>query len=439
MNILLIINDALRPDHLGCYGYLKETSPNIDKLAEEGVVFENVFSTSSHTVPCIVSILMGQTPAVHGIKNTKRYEMWIKNDIWKDRITPLKILENEGYLVDGELVLRWKPLGFKRDTKGEKIESYFEQNRNKKWFFLAEPYTTHLPYNPSENYFRMFLDKGYKPDNETLEHLQIIRTKLIVHPPGLVSKLEAGESDPIPDHEADEAHKRTVGIVNLNPCDKPAITALYDGEIRIFDNMIGKWIQKLKKLKILDKTLIIITSDHGEELMERGHVGHSSCNLMGTLYDESIKVPLIIRYPEKLPQGLRIKNLVSQIDIIPTVLELLEIPIPGFVEGNSLLPSIQNRGLKIRKEIFAETIPAGWQARKHDDRIIYCMRTKKWKLIINTDEKVKTKKYELYNLKSDPCEKNNIYSPAHYAVNTLLPKLQSYIKKAKKTALFFNN
>ena len=343
MNVLLILEDALRPDHLGCYGYRKATSPNIDNLAREGVVFKNAFATASHTLPPIVSLLMGQWSCTHGVVSPARFQQWVASASWRERDTPLKMLAHRGFLVDGEMVMRWRPLGFTRDTDGGDMPEYFHRHRREPWFFMAEPYPTHLPYNPPEEYFRMFLDPGWKRREGTEERLKVVRSCLIVHPSGVMSKLEAGESEALPDNQSDDAHKRTAGTVDLLPQDEPAIRALYDGEVRVFDDLVGSWVARLGELGILDETLIVITADHGEELMERGHVGHCSCNLKGTLHDESIRVPLILRYPPGLPKGKWIDWQVSHVDLMPTIFDLLGTGAPRVHGGR--LPCPPHAGL----------------------------------------------------------------------------------------------
>jgi arylsulfatase A-like enzyme len=432
MNILFILEDALRPDHLGCYGYKKNTSPHIDRIAAEGVVFENTYATASHTLPPIVSMIMGQTTAKHGVVSPERFSKWINSRFWEKRDTPLKLMHKSGYKIDGELVMRWKPLGFTRDTPTQDMESYFERNRNADWFFMAEPYPTHLPYNPPEEYFHQFLDREYTASERTREVLSVVRSKLIVHPSGLISKLEAGEKEPLPDTESDEQHKRSAGTADLQVEDGLPIRALYDGEIKVFDDMVGKWIQKLEELDILDKTLVIIVSDHGEELMERGCVGHSSCNLKGTLYDESIHVPLIFRLPGVLPAGKRVQNQISQIDIMPTILDILGLSIPDYMEGRSALPLILGKEGAFREEIYAETTPAGWQALADDHRIIRCIRTSKSKLIQTVDENTAIERFELYDLLSDPGERENIYSAGHPEFRRLNRMLADYIALSRK-------
>ena len=180
--------------------------------------------------------------------------------------------------------------------------------------------------DPPHEYYEKFLDPGFRPSLHILEHIQIVRSKMLVHPPGVVSAMEAGQQDTI--GKADESHERSVGVVQLEPEDTPGIVALYDGEVRVFDDLVGRWVNKLADLGLLDETLIVITADHAEELMERGRVGHSSCNLHGTLYDESIIVPLILYGPRVLPRGRVVENQVSQIDVMPTLMALLGLPMP---------------------------------------------------------------------------------------------------------------
>jgi arylsulfatase A-like enzyme len=263
--------------------------------------------------------------------------------------------------------------------------------------------------------------------------MEVVRSRLIVHPSGVASRLEAGGQDPLPDSQADAAHKRTAGTVDFVPeLDRPAVNALYDGEVRVFDDLLGRWVRRLEELGLLDDTLIVVLADHGEELLERGHVGHCSCNLKGTLYDECIRIPLILRLPGKLPAGRVVRRQVSQIDVMPTVLELAGLPIPQFVEGISLLPLILGQTERFRQEAFAETTPAGWQSLPGDDREIWCVRTERWKLILNTDAAGRARRFELYDLAADPGETRNLYAPGHPAARRLGGDLQAYIDRARR-------
>jgi arylsulfatase A-like enzyme len=217
--------------------------------------------------------------------------------------------------------------------------------------------------------------------------------------------------------------------------DRPALHALYDGEVRVFDDLVGRWTAALEELGVLDDTLVVVVADHGEELLERGHVGHSSCNLRGTLYEESIKVPLIMRYPRRLPGGAVVQRQISQIDVMPTILDLLGIPAPDFMDGSSLLPLVEGAQTGPPREAYAETTPAGWQALRDDRRELWCVRTDRWKLVANAERGSDPHRFELYDLHTDPGERTNLYRHGHPAALELEPKLRSYIDRARRVEL----
>ena len=231
MNVLVIMNDALRPDHMGCYGYPRNTTPNCDRLAAEGVRFEQCIAVSSHTFPPVVSICTGRDTASHGLMTPDDYARWMKEGMGR---TPLHALAERGMSVDGELVMRWAPLGFKRDCND--FDEYVETHRDRSWFYYAEPYPTHLPYNPPRAYYEPFVDEDFQPDEAARERLEIVRTRMILHPPDVRAAMEAGVQDAIGD--GDEAHKRSSAIVEFQPDDEPGVRALYDGEVRVFDDMV---------------------------------------------------------------------------------------------------------------------------------------------------------------------------------------------------------
>jgi len=428
MNVLFIMADALRPSNLGCYGYRKNTSPSIDRLAKNGVLFKNVIATAPHTVPSVLSLMTGLSGAAHGVFNQKTFGKWLKR---KPEKSPIHLMQEKGMLVDGELVMRYHPLGFKRDTKTEDIINYFSSHRLDDWFFLAEPYSTHLPYNPPQKYYKMFLPGGLEPDSDSEGRLSVVKSRLLVYPPDKKSRVEAGEKDVLPDDDNDESHKRTFGKVKLTEKESPFITALYDGEVRVFDDLVGRYIDELDRLEIIDDTLIIITSDHGEELLERGHVGHSSCNLSGTLYDESIKVPLIMHLPKFLPAGKVISEQIAQIDIMPSIFELLDLELTTRCDGKSLLPLIFDKENNFRNVAFSETIPAGWQALDSEKREMWSARTNNFKLILKSAFFSNEYEYEFYNLVEDTKELENCYDPCFPVCSELTKNLIEYINLAR--------
>ncbi len=193
MNVLLILGDALRRDHMGCFGYAKDTTPTIDRLAKEGILFRNCASNSAHTAPPTISSLTGMDAVTHGIMTAQDYAPWIEKDPWKKRPIPTRVLAENGYRVDGDLVKRWAPTGFTEDILD--VNAYMEAHRDENWFYFAQPYPTHLPYNPPPSYYDMFIEPGYAPGPDAQARLEIIRSQMICHPPGTTAALETDQEE----------------------------------------------------------------------------------------------------------------------------------------------------------------------------------------------------------------------------------------------------
>jgi len=132
------------------------------------------------------------------------------------------------------------------------------------------------------------------------------------------------------------------GTVNFEPEDREPMHALYDGELALLDREIERTVKTLERMGLLENTLIIIGADHGEELLEHGFVGHASTSGEAHLYDEIVNIPFLISFPKKIPSTV-IRTQVRGIDVMPTVLDLLKIPIPDYLEGRSLMPVIKGR------------------------------------------------------------------------------------------------
>ena len=207
---LLLDTDGYVTEGTGANFFVAKDGVLYTAMTRNGVVFDRAIATAPHTLPPIVSMIMSQTTATHGVVNCERFAAWQDGRAWANVRTPLHTLADNGFLIDGELVTRWKPLGFTTETPSDQIGAFFERRRARPWFFYAEPYPTHLPYDPPEECLRLFLPADYRPEADTPERMRVVRGCLIVHPSGCISKLEAGEKDPLPDDQSDSAHKRTV-------------------------------------------------------------------------------------------------------------------------------------------------------------------------------------------------------------------------------------
>jgi arylsulfatase A-like enzyme len=420
MNVLFIIADALRADRLHCCGNPQQTSPVIDRLAREGVLLTNVIANANHTVPALVSAFTGLDVLSHGINDQVTFQRW--GDLWRGRRTPFHVLRDHGYVVAGDDPPVYVPLGF--DVGGRDVRANVRKHADRPFFIWHRTEETHLPYNPRPPYDTAFLPQCFVMSDSVRQRLQVIRTCLVVHRPGLTARVESGSADAI----EMEGYQRTVGVAEFTESDRPAVLGLYDGCVKMLDEEVELYLSLLEEMRILEDTLVVLTSDHGEQLLERGAVGHSSCSLEGNLYEENIRVPLILRCPAILPRGKVIDCQVSQVDIMPTLFELLDLEMPEWADGRSLVPIIFGQQTDFCEEAYAATSPCGWQALDNDQRMIWCIRRPPWKLIRYSSPQT-ADKHELFNLRDDPGERHNLIDSHPDVGLPLQRKLNAWIAR----------
>ena len=409
-NILLFTIDACRPDHFGCYGYNRNTTSNIDRLARDGVLFTHAFSQSAWTTPGMISIFTSLYPPTHGVDAKDRT---LEDDV----LTLTKVLKKNGYaapvlpkFVD---IPNYWHLGFEvvdkkqfQAEEGEDLLKLLEAYKDQRFFIWYHYHGLHLPYNPQNPYDKIFQEDIFSGISADTEAVSVVKKKSVIKN----------------------------NSVNFNSTDRKVIIALYDGQVRQLDDYIGQLTEKMKKWGILDNTIIIVTSDHGEELFEHGFIGHASTSLNAKLYDEIIHIPLIIWWPKKIKHRV-VDELVQQIDVMPTILDILGLPIPEGVQGYSLVPSIQGKPANNLRPVFCETILGGYQSTKEmEDIKLRCVRTKEWKLIYTntltsnvSSEGTGNGKYELYNFSSDLNEERNVFENHPEVAKELKKKLFHWI------------
>ncbi len=405
-NVILITLDALRPDHLGCYGYKRNTSPNIDKIAQEGVIFTQAISQAPHTAPSVTSLITSTYPNIHNLKD------------WGYQFNPSlhlhtlpEVLRHYGYktcLISNQL-----PLSLIKDLKRGFItyntiqtETYgppekqvkineitdwainwLQDNKHNKFFLWLYYLDPHAPYTPPEPYDKAFMNDRYYNINKSVP---ISDDNYFQTPIGEIP--------------------RFMVINNITEVDY--YISQYDGEIGYVDSQIGRLYKVLKSLHLDKNTIIIITSDHGEAMGEH-NLYFRHCTF---LYDELIKVPLIIKFSKLMSFGKKIDTQVRSIDIMPTILDILGISINRYrsIQGTSFLPLIFNQKYNFPVFAFSEFLN-----RKS-------IRTKGWKLIYDEENG----QFELYNLKKDPQELNNVVAIEKDKFEFLKHKLNGYIQQA---------
>ena len=412
--IILISVDTLRADHLHAYGYGLPTSPNLDALAADGVVFERVYSSSSWTLPAHVSLLTSLFGANHGVFNADER---INSSI----VTLAEMLRQNnffcGAVTGGGFVssLYGFSRGFDTYKEGDGALNYstsaamvantasewLEDKADKNFFLFLHTYQTHAPYECPAPFNSMFLDSDARFDKLDLNADLNIKEHIFM---------------PLPDWK----RRNAIG--------------LYDGEIRYTDETLVKTlVEKLKALGRYDDCLIILTSDHGEEFYEHGAWLHGP-----HLYDESVRVPLVIKFPGSRHKGVRVGSIVRSVDIMPTVLEEMGVEAKSLsLDGRSLLPLASGRE-KEDRTFLAETCwlfleNSGGQAAAGGEMTLphtIAMNEGRNKIILNRSLGPKEMNYykplpavedaaELYDLDRDAGEKNSLVPKQTETANRL--------------------
>ncbi|MBW2577999.1 MAG: sulfatase [Deltaproteobacteria bacterium] len=366
-NVVLISIDTLAADHLGLYGYSRNTSPNLDRYAESAIVFENAYSTAPKTPESHMSMFTSLYPSVHGVFTIKDPD---KLHVLDSEVRTLsEVLKQDGYTtagfhgggyVDGQFGFG---RGFDEYHQGEqrRAEEWLWKNGKKgKFFLFFHTYRVHDPYTPTPPYDRRF-DSDYSgPIVHDMESLMKMAesTEWIDYSTTFWSQVDKSDPDEV-------AH----------------VVSLYDGVIAEMDENLVDLLSAIDRHA--PRTIVIILSDHGEEFGQHGMFTHSQ------LYDEILHVPLIIRHPDRTG-GERIAERVSLIDLAPTILEMLSIPAEAQFQGRALFDRIDRAGNA--RPVFSE-FPIG-------ERMALIRRDRKLMLTSGHEE--------FYDLRRDPEERRDL-------------------------------
>jgi arylsulfatase len=379
VNVVIVMVDTLRADHMSTYGYERETTPFINKFASQGFVFEHARSQASCTFPSVNSLLTSRNPAIFTRQEVDHL------GIPEEYPSIAEILKEHGYrtiAVSASPIIRatpsdFNPIGgfdrgfdtFVEDTlwrPGGRVNRAIikELDAVEEPFFLYAHYMEpHGPYRPPERYTKRFA-------GEYEGHHFIKRGN-----PVPIGKMMFGDGPHYDITDRDIQH----------------LVDLYDDEIRYFDGVFRRLIKILEDRELLDRTLIVISSDHGEEFLEHGSIKH--CR---GVWDTVTRVPLIFRFPG-VDGGQRFSNAVQNLDIVPTILDYLEIEPEGLdFEGTSLLPVLEG---KEPEKVFAFADQREY--RSADDGSFH--------LIFNGEDGTAT----LFDLQSDPGEQFDLFRTDH--------------------------
>lgn len=377
-NFLLIAIDDLRADHLGIYNYVKKTSPFIDTFARQGIIFEKAITQAPYSLPSYMSSFTSLYPSVHGMVHWSSDEFSFEPTL-DDKINLFPhILRENGYstaaftgggYLAGEygfyegFQLYYEDPVYSEDkvdkTKStfEKAGKWLKENKGNKFFLFFHTYEVHS-YRDSLSVQNYFLREGLRNKKE-------------------LSEKEKIEKD----------------------------ISLYDSKILISDGYVKKLINMLEKLGILNNTMVIIMSDHGEELYDKTNIFSKHGD---SLYYYVLRIPLIIVYKDKIKKSRKVSELVRLIDIAPTILNYANIKIPKDFQGVSIKSYIEGNKLGEDLIAFSEGVLSGPERKSViKDKFHYIFIPNK------TDKDLEgnpfnSKIRELYNIEEDPYEKDNI-------------------------------
>jgi arylsulfatase A-like enzyme len=416
-DILLVVIDTLRADHLSCYGYGRETSPHIDRLASEGILYEQSISAASWTFPAHASLFTGLYPSRHDATSQTRtlkgsfdtlaelldragYRTGgFSNNVWFlesgglqqgfDEFREMwrhQVVEDKGISFDDPAY----DMGAARTT--DEILAWLDGLEGDDPFFVFVNYfEPHLPYRPTRPF-----DGAFLPEDADAKEVEELRS--------FYSPREYAYILDIPWVPVDDE-----GLEIL--------TALYDGEIAYVDSIIGRLVEGLKSRGRLDDTLLVITSDHGEHLGEHHMLDHKL-----SLYEPLLQVPLILWNPKRIPKGMRIETQVQTHDVFGTLLDFAGVdresaPRLPFADDGERRTFAELAYPKIFLDAIDRELPGLGQRTLPFARSLKAVRGPRYKLIEGSDGSV-----ELYDLDADPDESRDLADE--------LPQVVARLKKS---------
>lgn len=377
-NVVLLTIDTLRADHLGSYGYSRQTTPALDAVARDGVRFDLAFSPRGLTFPALASLMTSKYVYSHGVIGM------FKTALPPEQVTLAEILKQNGYRTVGFT----GHLGLSRESGFDQgLDEYFlfhsdnepqmfqqvarwlTEHREQKFFMWVHSFGPHSPYQAPEPWRSRFTDPAYDGPFD-------------------------GAQKPLYDITLTKA---------LTAADRRHVVDLYDGKVRWVDEQLSRLFLALQGLGLDSKTLVVVTADHGEELLDHFlFFSHEA-----SVYDGALRIPLLLRMPGRLPGGRVITDaVVESVDIAPTVLDVLGIEEHIGLQGQSLLPLVAGTDDGGHEYAYGSI---------DDDKeplSILTIRSREWRYISNPKGYAPWNAFiqreELYDLRTDPGQKVNV-------------------------------
>jgi arylsulfatase A-like enzyme len=416
-NVIFITVDTLRADHLGCYGYPRQTSPAIDELAKTSIVFDRCVSQATSTMASHASMFTSLYPPSHGVATNAAA-------LSPDIPSLIRVFADNGYYtgaIISSIIVR-SPFGLNQgfqeydeelgdpelnreayrerraDATTNAAIEWLRRNKGKKVFLWIHYIDPHGPYYPPEEYRTMFVnDEWY----EKMRELPIAPSDFV--------------RNAIPHYQA---------LFDIR--DPAYYISQYDAEIRFTDDQLGRLFSFMGDAEWMSRTITVLTSDHGETLTEREHPFFHGTRT----YDEQAVIPLIMHFPD-ITAHSRITEQVMAIDIVPTILDKLGLAHSFPVHGRSLMSLIRSQGAYTEKPavIFSDHGSEFYEFQVGAQKSI---TTREWKYTQNSWDGSE----ELYDLKTDPAEKFNLAGNEAEMKNTLRKMLEEWEQPIKHVPVF---
>jgi arylsulfatase A-like enzyme len=377
-SVVFVILDAARAKQLGCYGYPRATTPELDRIASEGVLFEHAVTPAVYTVGAMSSIWTSQQPDEH------HGEASFEARLPSDRLTLAELLSADGVHTAGFVAnaMAGRALGFERGfaefrelyddpVLGSRAEifrkalpGWLARHRQERFFLYVHFREPHFPYDPPAGFRARFGPDAPLPDTASRERDWYVA-------------VNRGEKQP-------------------SPAEIDHLVRLYDGNLAYVDREVGELRKALEAASLLEDVVLVIAADHGEQLYEHGYISHSA-----QLYEESMHVPLIVRFPKGAgPVHARVPGLADLTDVAPTIADVFGVLGKGGSErsfaGRSLLTLLA--GAEGRRAVVSRSV---WE------RPLYAVRDRRFKLIRDTREG----REQLFDLDRDPGERTDLSAP----------------------------
>lgn len=417
--MLIITMDTTRADHLGCYGHQVPTSPFIDSIAKQGTLFRNAYTSATWTLPAHISLFTGQMPTVHGVgysnyfasptlqtlgeilrdkgyvtagftggpfldsvfnvhQGFQYYDEKLDSNSKLKRLTLFRLLSRFGFSF-------WTTDGQRNaeDTNRALFPFLSWASKNQPFFIFVNYFDPHEPYNPPDKYRKMLnIQTNFKGN---------IRFYPLDKKTGIAR------------------HKNGMP---LRPEEFEALRSLYDGEIRTMDDQIAALWKLLDSHHLLQNTLIILTSDHGESIGEHQFLDHGH-----NLYQEQVRIPLILTGIPKWKSGIQVDQNAQITDIFPTILEELRIPLPKEIQGRNLMGTISTN--LVSTEIDIDPHPRFAAFRREQKMILQ----ENQKYVYSSDHQD-----QLFHLGTDPAEFHNLIHETPQEASALEKRLHEYFQ-----------